>query len=236
MTEAEVPDQVLEDMITYYRERAAEYDEWFYRRGRYDYGAEANQRWFDEADEIVESLSALELQGEVLELAPGTGIWTERLATVAERVTAIDSSLEMMAINRARLGPLAERVTYLQGDLFGWQPRRQYDAVFFGFWLSHVPRERLGQFLTMVASALRPGGKLFFVDGRPESTVTAIDQRHPDGGSQIMTRKLNDGRTFEVVKNFYPPADLEQRFRAVGLKVGVKETPTYFIYGLSERP
>ncbi|MBX6342304.1 MAG: class I SAM-dependent methyltransferase, partial [Thermomicrobiaceae bacterium] len=50
-------------MREYYRERAAEYDEWFYRQGRYDRGPEANARWFAEADEVAAALDALDLRG-----------------------------------------------------------------------------------------------------------------------------------------------------------------------------
>ena len=34
-----VSNQTLQDMKQYYRERATEYDEWFYRQGRYDVGS-----------------------------------------------------------------------------------------------------------------------------------------------------------------------------------------------------
>lgn len=34
--------QTLTEMVSYYRARAHEYDEWFYRRGRYDRGSEIN--------------------------------------------------------------------------------------------------------------------------------------------------------------------------------------------------
>ena len=45
------------------------------------------------------------------------------------------------------------------------------------------------------------------------------------------TRRLNDGREFQIVKNFHEPAALAARFAAVGLDVDVRETATYFIYG-----
>jgi hypothetical protein len=44
--------QTLQEMKTYYRERAPEYDEWFYRQGRYNHGPEANACWFAEVDEV----------------------------------------------------------------------------------------------------------------------------------------------------------------------------------------
>ena len=228
-----VPVDTLQEMMAYYRARAAEYDEWFYRRGRYDRSPETNARWFREVDEVLAALDAFAISGDVLELAPGTGIWTERLLRTAKSITAVDASPEMVALNRARVA--SDQVSYILADLFTWRPERTYDAVFFGFWLSHVPVERLDAFLGMVAAALRPEGKLFFVDGRREPTSTAADHRLPDPGSQVMTRRLNDGREFQIVKIFYEPAALEARCAAVGLDVVVRETETYFMYGLGRR-
>jgi demethylmenaquinone methyltransferase/2-methoxy-6-polyprenyl-1,4-benzoquinol methylase len=228
-----VPPEVLDSMKRYYRERAVEYDEWFYRRGRYDQGAEANARWFAEIDEVMEALDAFELDGDLLELAPGTGIWTERLLRTAAQITAVDASPEMIAINRARVD--SGHVTYVQADLFEWQPERQYDAVFFGFWISHVPLERLDGFLQMLAAALKLGGKLFFVDGRREPSSTAVNHRLPEIGQQLMTRKLNDGRAFEIVKNFYDPPALAALFTRHGMDVIARETATYFLYGYGRK-
>ena len=233
---ANVPASTLAEMAEYYRARAAEYDEWFYRLGRYDHGAEANGRWHSEAQEVFAAYDALDAGGDILELAPGTGVWTERLIRTAQSVTAIDASAEMLAINRAKLaGHGAGKVTYQVADIFAWRPERQYDAVCFGFWISHVPRERLDDFLRTIASALRPGGKVFFVDGRHESSSTAVDHRLPTAEEQTMTRRLNDGREYKIVKNFYVPDALAAQCAAAGLAVSVRETATYFIYGAGER-
>lgn len=228
-----VSSQTLQEMITYYKARADEYDEWFYRRGRYDRGPELNALWFAEVDEVFAAFDALAMTGDVLELAAGTGIWTERLLRTATTITIVDASQEMIAINRARVA--GERVSYMQADLFTWQPARLYDAVCFGFWISHVPLERLDAFLNMVASALRPGGKVFFVDGRREQTSTAVNHILPEQSSQIMTRKLNDGREFQIVKNFYDPASLADRCATASLTVDVCETSTYFVYGCGHK-
>ncbi len=224
-----VPGYTLAEMAEYYRARAEEYDEWFYRQGRYDRSPETNARWFAEGDQVFAAFNSLQLSGDVLELAPGTGIWTERLARTARSITAVDASPEMVEINRAKVA--SDRVSYLLADLFSWRPEREYDAVVFCFWISHVPDERLDGFLAMVAAALRPGGAVFFVDGRREPTSTAADHQLPDADSQVMTRRLNDGRAFQIVKNYYEPAALAARFSAAGLEVTVHETPTYFLYG-----
>ena len=228
-----VSTQTLQEMMIYYQERAHEYDEWFYRQGRYDRGSEQNERWFAEAAEVVAALGTLNLSGDILELAPGTGIWTERLVRTAATVTAVDASAEMIEINRTKVAN--ERVTYLQADLFTWQPERLYDGIFFGFWLSHVPLERLDSFLESVAAMLRPGGKIFFVDSLPVDSSSAIDHVLPEPGNQVMVRKLNDGRAFQIVKNFYEPVDLTRRCRRAGLELTVSTTATYFLYGAGAR-
>lgn len=224
-----IPSHILDEMQAYYTARAPEYDEWWQRQGRYDRGSAQNQQWFTEIDEVAAVLSNFAMTGDLLELAPGTGNWTERLLLTATTITAVDASPAMIEINRARF-PNAP-ITYQQADLFTWQPDRCYDGVFFGFWLSHVPLERLDGFLAAVASALRSGGKLFFIDNLREATATSPDQRLPDQGEQVTTRRLNDGRTFQIIKNFFQPDELTARFQRTGLAVEIMTTASYFLYG-----
>jgi 2-polyprenyl-3-methyl-5-hydroxy-6-metoxy-1,4-benzoquinol methylase len=225
--------QTLQEMKTYYRERAREYDEWYYRQGHYSQGAEMDARWFAEANEAFTALDTLQLTGDVLELAPGTGIWTERLVRTATTVTAVDASPEMIEINRAKVN--SERVTYLQADLFSWRPERTYDAVLFGFWISHIPLERLDDFLRSIAAMLRPGGKVFFMDGRRTAGGSFAHSQPPAQDSQLTVRTLNDGRTFEIVKNYYDPSDLAARCTQAGFDITIRETATYFLYGYGSR-
>ena len=225
--------RTLQEMKTYYQERAHEYDQWFYRQGRYNRGPAANASWFAEANEIFAALADFHLGGEVLELAPGTGIWTERLVRTASTVTAVDASPEMIEINRAKVS--SNRVTYVQADLFSWRPERLYDAVLFCFWISHVPLERLDSFLGSVAAMLRPGGKVFFVDGRRNSDGSAAHQQASIQDSQLTKRILNDGRAFEIIKNYYDPTDLAARCSKAGFAITVRETATHFLYGYGTR-
>ena len=224
---------ILSSMADYYDARAEEYDDWWYRRGRYDRGAEERATWLSEARSVLGELEGLCLQGDVLELASGTGIWTELLVKTATSVTALDSSLRMIVMNKARVR--SEKVTYLRTDLFSWSPSRLYDAVVFCFWLSHVPRQRLEWFASAVSRSLSPGGSLFFVDSLREPTSTAIDHSLPPIGSGVSIRKLNDGREFRVIKNFYSSSEIGDLFERHGLEVTVSQTPRYFYYGIGKR-
>jgi demethylmenaquinone methyltransferase/2-methoxy-6-polyprenyl-1,4-benzoquinol methylase len=96
--------------------------------------------------------------GDVLEIACGTGWWTQRLAQRAGRLTAVDASPEMIEINRQRVAD--PRVQYLVANIFDWSPAQRYDVVFFGFWLTHVPPARFEDFWRLCEQALRPSGRV----------------------------------------------------------------------------
>ncbi len=63
-----VSPDTLNQMKVYYQARAAEYDEWWYRQGRYDRGPVSNASWFSEANEVFTALDALALAGDILSL------------------------------------------------------------------------------------------------------------------------------------------------------------------------
>lgn len=228
-------DRLIEEQIAYYRNRAGEYDEWFLRQGRYDRGPELNARWFAEVEQVARTLDAFAPAGDVLELASGTGLWTQRLAQTARTVTAVDSAPEVNAINHDRLHDRlgGAPVRFIVGDLFRWEPDRQYDTIFFSHWLSHVPTERLESFWRMVRAALAPGGRVFFVDARYDETSTAKDHELEGPAAQAVTRRLNDGQEYRIVKVFYRPEDLVQRLAAWGWQARIEQTPTYFYYGVA---
>ncbi|MGV3722102.1 MAG: class I SAM-dependent methyltransferase [Actinomycetota bacterium] len=226
-------DAFLAGQQAYYAARAGEYNEWWDRRGRYDHGAAANARWFREQAQLFDALNSPPLSGDVLELACGTGNFTLPLARTARRLTAIDGSVEMLAINRSRVASAS--VEYVQADLFGWEPERAYDAVVFTFWLSHVPPDRLDAFLAQVRRALRPGGALFFADSRRDPLTSTPDQPLPEREQPWLKRRLKDGREYEIVKVFYEPEALGQRFLDHDLSVKVCETESFFLFGRGVR-
>lgn len=222
-------DVLLREQAEYYRARAAEYDEWFLRTGRYDRGAEHRAAWQAEVAVVEQALREQLTSGEVLELACGTGLWTRHLARSDRRVLAVDASPEVIEINRARVQ--SDRVEYVQADLFSWTPPAgQFDAVFFGFWLSHVPQERFEPFWSMVRTALKPNGRAFWVDSLFEQASTARDHG-PVDQSGVIRRRLNDGREFRIVKMFYDPADLQQRLASLGFSGWVRSSGSFFHYG-----
>jgi demethylmenaquinone methyltransferase/2-methoxy-6-polyprenyl-1,4-benzoquinol methylase len=222
---------VLREQLEYYRARASEYDQWWFRQGRYDRGPELNDQWFHDIDEAAAALRAFKPSGRILELAGGTGLWSERLLPLAKSLTVVDGSPEVLAMNAARLQ--SAQVSYVEANLFDWESPKRFDTVFFGFWLSHVPDGMFDSFWKLVRSHLAPRGRVFFVDSRREPTSSAIDHYLPEHNSMTI-RRLNDGREFRVYKVFYEPAVLTRRLEKQGWNVEIGETSRYFIYGSAQ--
>jgi demethylmenaquinone methyltransferase/2-methoxy-6-polyprenyl-1,4-benzoquinol methylase len=212
---------LLREQERYYAERAPEYDDWWYRRGRYELAPEALARWQADAAEAEEALEAFVSGGAVLELAAGTGIWTRKLVRLADRVVAVDANAETLALNT----PGAE---LLQADIFEWRPAERFDLVFFSFWLSHVPEERFDEFWALVRAALAPGGRVFLVDsGAGDTAHTGTDQADWEE-----TRSLADGRKFRIVKRRWAPHELAGRLLPLGFELDLHDTSNgHFLYG-----
>lgn len=225
---------ILNEQIAYYRARATEYDEWFLRQGRYDRGPELNAQWFADVAQVRGALAAFAPRGDVLEFACGTGLWTQELVKTARTVTAVDASPEVIAINRERLGNA--NVRHIEADILSWRPDRLYDTVFFSFWLSHVPPDRFDGFWETARASLRPGGRVFLIDSQYEETSTATDHTLEGADAATITRRLNDGREFRIVKVFYRPETLTQKLTSLGWhEVGIRNTERYFLYGEASR-
>jgi len=223
---------LLTAQVAYYRARAAEYDAWWFRTGRFDRGGANNAAWHTDVASVeraVTDMLATARPSRVLELACGTGLFTRHLAPRVEHVTAVDAAPEVIAINRRRVG--ASNVDYVEADLFAWEPPRRYDCVFMSFWLSHVPPARFAPFWAMVRRALAPQGFAYVVDSAHDPTSTAANHPTPDRTAGIVLRKLDDGREFRIVKVFHEPEPLMASLEALGFSARIGRTRRYFIYG-----
>jgi 2-polyprenyl-3-methyl-5-hydroxy-6-metoxy-1,4-benzoquinol methylase len=207
-------DEVLAEQVDYYGRRAGEYDLTAYG----DVGAARGR--------IARLVAEMQPTGKVLEIACGTGLWTEALAGLADTVTAIDAAPEVIDIARERLR--SARVSFEVADVFSWTPDARFDVVFFSAWLSHVPASRFEQFWQLLRDLLAENGRVLFIDEH-------LDERGKDvyieGQEEIIERRLHDGSTFRVVKNFVDPARLESGLRRLGWDCAVRRDGSDWICG-----
>jgi SAM-dependent methyltransferase len=227
-TAVEAPTDLDQAMIEYYEARAPEYDDWYLRRGRYERGAVHDAAWNAELDAAGRWLDGVPWSGEIVELAAGTGWWSPLLASRGE-LSLYDTS--PAALDRARERLLAHGLRAHLHVRDAWsEPDREVDGLFAGFWLSHVARDRLPSFLALVRRWLRPGGRFGFIDSLPDPASGASD--HPEPADDRATRRLDDGRSFSIVKVFYPPEALERALADAGFEaVEVTTTGRFFVLG-----
>lgn len=222
-----------DELRAYYAARATEYDDWYMRRGRYSHGALSDVAWAADLDTATLWLDRLPIGGEIVELAAGTGWWSPLLAQKGQ-LWLYDAVEEPLEIARQRL--LAHGLAAHIHLRDAWAvPDRPVDALFCGFWLSHVPRDRLAQMLAICRSWLKPGGTFAFIDSRRDPQSGAAD--HPAPADDKSVRRLDDGREFRITKVYYQPAELEQALLEAGFATAaVGTTPRFFLLGEATAP
>jgi demethylmenaquinone methyltransferase/2-methoxy-6-polyprenyl-1,4-benzoquinol methylase len=234
-SDRDAPDRLVDadTMLAYYRARATVYDDWYLRRGDYARGAIDDLAWTMDLDAATLWLDGLSIAGEIVELAAGTGWWSPLLAGKGD-LWCYDAVPETLDLARRRLVAHGLRAHLHERDAWA-EPDRQVDAVFCGFWLSHVPRARLGAFLALAARWLKPGGTFAFIDSRRDPASGASANAW-DPTTETAERQLGD-RTFRIPKVYYAPDDLERALAAAGfVDSSVRATPRFFLLGSARAP
>jgi len=182
-------------LVDYYARRAGEYERIYQKPERQD-----------ELSELKELLRSALRERRTMEVACGTGYWTEVAAAPATSIAAFDINNSALEIARGkRLDPA--KVTFAVGDAFQLPaPQRHFDAAFAMFWWSHIPKTALSGFLRQLHATLLPGAAVIFVDNTHVPGESTPITRADGEGNTYQMRRLDNGQTFEVLKN-YPTED-----------------------------
>jgi len=204
-------------MQSYYAARAAEYDRIYDKPERQD-DLRAIRRW----------LPPLLAGTRVLEIACGTGYWTQFIAPVAEAVVALDAAPETLRIAESRVGPNVELVV---GDAYDppTVPGR-FGSAFAGFWFSHVPRRRQREFLAGLDRVLAPGARVVLLDNLYVEGSSLPITEQDDEGNTYQTRHLADGSTHRVLKNFPSQAELHGLVAGLGEHAALERFDYYWAF------
>lgn len=194
-------------MQDYYRQRAREYEMIYHRP---DAMRLAEQESL--ASWIRASLAGLD----VVEIAAGTGWWTVHAAAVADHVTATDTVAETLEI--ARMKPFdPAKVTFRIADAYRLDVlERSFGGALSCFWLSHVPRAALRDFIAGLHRILRPGAVVCLADNCLVPGLGGELVRVDGEADTYKRRPLVDGGTELVLKNYYSEAELAEVFTPLG--------------------
>lgn len=213
-------------MVRYYAGRACEYERIYQKPER-----PPSLRWLRN---FVQGFFA---GADVFEVACGTGYWTEVVARRAASVLATDINDEVLAIARAK--PLdVRRVAFLKADAYASAVAERFNAGLSAFWWSHVPKSRMRTFLRDFHRVLAPGAKVMFLDNTYVEGISTPIYRSDAQGNTYQLRRLGDGSTHEVLKNFPTQSELRAAVKGLALDVRVEFLPHYWMltYLLPERP
>lgn len=187
-------DQNLEN---YYARRAHEYERIYDKPERQADLARLRER-------IPSMLSGRD----VLEIACGTGYWTQFVATRAASVLATDVNEEVLDLARLKAFP-RDNVSFARIDIYSQEDLAQpFDAGLAAFWWSHVPRQSQHRFIEHFHRRLQPDAVVLLLDNRYVEGSSTPLTRTDEHGNTFQTRTLDDGSRNEVLKNFPNEAEL----------------------------
>jgi demethylmenaquinone methyltransferase/2-methoxy-6-polyprenyl-1,4-benzoquinol methylase len=159
---------------------------------------------------------------DVLEIACGTGYWTNAIAPTARSILATDINPSLIAQARNRCSGLPN-VRFVVADAYVLDGiNGGFNAAFAHWWWSHIPKSRVGEFLSALHSRLSPDAFVLIAD---QLLYDRPDRRLDSGGNLLETRALPDGRTFEIVKNFPTADELGRIFDGIAEEFSYTERP-----------
>jgi demethylmenaquinone methyltransferase/2-methoxy-6-polyprenyl-1,4-benzoquinol methylase len=211
-------------MLTYYDERAPEYEE-AYTLGT-GTASISNPEVFKAEARVLAGVVGRLAHGRLMDLACGTAYWLPHYTSHCSRITLFDQSDRMLAEGRAkarRLG-IVDRCAFLRGDFFAYEfDQDVFDTVLVGFFLSHLTEAQERLLFDALRIMLDSSGRFLVLDSAwsPErSKFNAKVERQP--------RRLNDGTTFEIYKRYCDRADISRWASEYDVRLKIEHFGTAF--------
>ncbi len=211
-------------MKAYYADRAREYERIFAKPER-----QTDLRILEER--IPAALSGRN----VLEVACGTGYWTQHMARTARHILATDLTEETLAVARSKKLP-EEKVRFAIADAYNLPAAEgPFDGAYAGFWWSHLRHSEIRPFLESLRRCLAPGAVVVLMDNLyVEGNSTPIS-RTDEEGNTWQERKLLNGEKHAVLKNFPTEEQLLDRIAEFGVNGRYVPLEYYWLFSFEAR-
>lgn len=208
-------EDLLHEQLRYYRDGAAQYD----AANRLLLTADdADGRSRREGRAHATKALAVSKGRSVLEIAGGTGVYTEILAQIASDLTVVDASPESLEINRQATAGAPVAVRYIESDIFDWSPTERYEVVVFAFWLSHVPKDAFERFWSLIDRCLAHDGTVVLIDAgeccHAATNDNFFSEVRVDESTSI--RYLQDGTAYRIVRVLWNSDLLAEQLAHIG--------------------
>ena len=205
------------EMEKYYAKRALEYEDIYLRPERQDYIRQSKNLLKEYFNNKY-----------VLEVACGTGFWTETISEVSKYILATDINSEVIEIAKNKVYNC--KIDFIQDDSYELSRiKEKYDSFFAGFWFSHIPKSKIEIFFNVIHKKTNKNALIIFMDNLyVEGKNTPISRFDAEGNS-YQIRKLKDNSQHEVLKNFYKENELKNYFKKYGNEIEITNKKYYWI-------
>ncbi len=212
-----LPWTALEEMRRYYADRAPYHDGYMSWKGQRE-----TELTLAPVVEVVEEVVR---DRHVVEVACGTGNWTQVISSRARCVVATDLVVDYLELARAK-GYERDNVTFLEADAYHLEEAGGpfEAAVAVDFW-SHVPHGMEDAFLASLTSVLLPTSPVVLVDMLRSETFELSFSRYDADGNEVHLRTLPNGNSYHVLKNFPGEEELRGRLESWAGDVEYRSLP-----------
>ncbi len=166
---------------------------------------------------------------EVLEIAAGTGYWTQFINSKAKSILATDATKE--ALKQIRLRPNCENLPTKVLDAYSLSKlNKRFNGLFSGLWLSHIPKQKLNVFFNELDKVLSLNAKVVFIDNSIAQCNRLPISSTDEFGNTYQKRMLDDGSKHKILKNFPNADELLNATRKHGSNQRFEELENYWIF------
>lgn len=151
---------------------------------------------------IIERIEDFIIDKDVLEIACGTGNWTQVLAKRANSVVATDIN-EAYLMEAKKKPYQKDNVVFNVADAYTLDGiERNFNLAFASDWWSHIPKSKIKEFIETLHSKILPDSKVVMIDMLPSPELDKMFSHIDEEGNVIQKRTLPNGKEYQVVKNF----------------------------------
>lgn len=204
-------------LIDYYAKRANEYERIYEKTER--------QNDLAKLKELFQKTCA---GLDILEIACGTGYWTQAISQTAKSITATDFNEEVLQIARAK--KYGCKVSFQKADAFNLSfPQNNFTAGLAAAWWSHLRKSEIKNFLFQFHRQFSSGALMVFLDNRFVPVSNTPISRTDDEDNTYQMRKLKNGNKYEILKNFPDEKEAEKIIGNSAIEICWTELQYYWL-------
>ncbi len=183
-------DSMNADLVSYYKDRAKEYEKIYTKPERQN-----------DLLLVEQTLQDIFRDKKVFEIACGTGYWTQKISKTAHSILATDINNTVIEVAKSKKYSPA-KVDFKIADIFHLNETNTYESLFGGFIWSHIKLQDLKEFIDIVNCLVESNGTVVFMDNNYVEGSSLPITDADNLGNTYQARKLDNGTTHKVLKNF----------------------------------